>query len=513
MLFRSGTEHQKLTTQFRNLGLSPDGKKVAFIAHGDVFVAASKEGGDALRVTHTSGNESQVKWAPNSNTLIYVSDREGTGHLYQYNFITAKEVRLTNGTEDDAAPLFSPNGKQIAFIRNGKELRVLNLDTHQEKVVAKGYLGRAPFATTGTVSWSPDGSWLAYGAYGAKTFFNVYVVPAAGGDSKPVSFLANTFGGDVNWSADGKYILFITNQRTENASVARIDLIPQRPKFREDQFQQMFTEQNTSPASPVNLVTSKPSPDKKTETLDSLKKPGVKAALPVEAVKIVTEGIRQRLNMLPLDINVNSLEISKDGKTLLVTASAAGQSNLYTYSLNELATEPAVLKQLTSTRLPKIDAQFSADGKEVFYLEQGRIQSVALDTKTVKPVAVTAEMDIDFNKEKMEIFEQAWEAQNKGYYDEHFHGANWNEVHREYEPLVAGASTPDELRRILSLMVGELNSSHSGVSGPGPLQTATGRLGLYFDRAAYENGGRYKITEIVPLSAADLAGNIHVGDY
>ena len=122
-------------------------------------------------------------------------------------------------------------------------------------------------------------------------------------------------------------------------------------------------------------------------------------------------------------------------------------------------------------------------------------------------------MDVDFNKKKTEVFNQAWAAQNKGFYDEHFHGTNWNEVRREYEPLAAGASTPEELRRILSLMVGELNASHSGISGSTPLQVTTGRLGLHFDRAVYESSGRFKITEIVPLSATDLAGNIHVGDY
>ncbi|WP_299289902.1 S41 family peptidase [uncultured Mucilaginibacter sp.] len=509
-----GTEHQKLTTQFRGLQLSPDGKKVAFVAHGDVFVASAKEGGDALRVTQTGANESQLLWSPGSNTLVYVSDREDAAHLYQYNFITAKEVRLTNGDKDDAAPIFSPDGKMLAFVRDGKELHVLNLQTHQEKVVAKGYLGRPPFTTTGSISWSPDGSWLAYGAYGAKTFYNVYVVPVAGGESKAVSFLANTFGGDVNWSNDGKYILFNTSQRTENGNVARIDLVPQRPRFREDQFQQMFVDENTSPSSPVNPATSKPSTEKKPTAIDSINKTPVKTVRPAAgSVKIVMEGIRQRLNLLPLGVDVNDLKMSKDGKTILVMAATAGQSNLYTYSLDELATEPAALKQITTTRAPKADAQFSADGKELFYLEQGKIQSVPIDTKTAKPLAVTAETDIDFNKEKTEIFTQAWKAQNKGFYDEHFHGTNWNEVRREYAPLAAGSSTPDELRRLLSLMVGELNASHSGISGATPLQTSTGRLGLRFDPEVYENSGKFKITEVLSLSAADLVGNIHVGDY
>ncbi|RYE04922.1 MAG: peptidase S41, partial [Sphingobacteriaceae bacterium] len=363
-----------------------------------------------------------------------------------------------------------------------------------------------------------DGKWLAYAAYGAKTFRNINVVPAAGGESKPISFLANTFGGSVNWSPDGKYILFSSTQRTETSNIARIDLVPQRPKFREDMFQQMFVDQTTAPSSPVNITAPRPETEKKLSLVDTSKKTGIKTAsakIPANApeLKIVTEGIRQRLNMLPIGVDVSDQEISKDGKQLLITATVAGQTNLYTYPLDDLSSERAVLKQLTSTPGNKSEAQFSADGREVFYLEQGRIQSVSIDSKLVKPLMVTAEMDIDFNKEKMEIFEQAWETQNKGFYDDHFHGTDWNQVRRVYKPLAAGASTPEELRRILSLMVGELNASHSGVSGSTPGQFTVGRLGLHFDRAVYESNGRFKITEIIPLSAGDLAENIHVGDY
>ena len=84
----------------------------------------------------------------------------------------------------------------------------------------------------------------------------------------------------------------------------------------------------------------------------------------------------------------------------------------------------------------------------------------------------------------------------------------------EYEPLVAGARTPDEVRRILQLMVGELNASHLGASAPpSATQATTGRLGLRFDRREYETGGRLRITEIIPLGPAALTGSIKVGDY
>lgn len=503
-------ERLKLSNQFRELTLSPDGKKVAFVAHGDVFAASSKEGGEAIRISHTAANESQPAWLPNSRSLVYVSTRDGVAHIYQYDVATRNETQLTDGALDDGSPVFSPDGKSMAFIRNGQELRVLDLSTKKDRLLKKAYLGRPPFAASGSVVWSPDGKWIAFASFGAKTFRNISVIPSTGGDSKPVSFLANTFGGNVSWSPDGKYILFSTTQRTETAQIARIDLIPRPPKFREDQFRDLFNEEipKTLKPSPATTATSK-SRDTTARALGDTAKLGKGGA-----TTIVFEDIRQRLSLLPVGVDVDAHSISKDGKTLLITATVAGQQNLYTYSLDELGREQSVARQLTSTAGSKNSAQFSPDGKEIFYLEQGRIQSIALDKREAKPLAVTAEMDVDFGNEKLEVFRQAWDIQNKGFYDSTFHGVDWKAIRADYEPLAAGARTPDELRRLISLMLGELNASHSGISAPaGSNQTTTGRIGLRFDRDEYERNGKLKITEIVALSPAALTGSIKPGDY
>jgi C-terminal processing protease CtpA/Prc len=82
-----------------------------------------------------------------------------------------------------------------------------------------------------------------------------------------------------------------------------------------------------------------------------------------------------------------------------------------------------------------------------------------------------------------------------------------------YAPRVAAAATPDEVRRLISLMVGELNASHMGISAPPrATQTVTGRLGLTFDRAEYEATGRLKVASIVSLGPAALARDIKPGD-
>jgi hypothetical protein len=90
----------------------------------------------------------------------------------------------------------------------------------------------------------------------------------------------------------------------------------------------------------------------------------------------------------------------------------------------------------------------------------------------------------------MEVFKQGWTYLRDNFYDSGYHGANWDQVRAEYEPLIAGARTADEMRRLLQLMVGELNASHLGASNPpGGNQPTTGRLGLRFDRREYETSG------------------------
>jgi tricorn protease len=482
-------EHVKLTEGFQELALSPDGKKVAFTARGDVFAASSKEGGDAERVTRTSANEFGIAWAPDSRRMVYVSDREGAGRLYLYDFTTRKETELTHGAAGDDSPVFSPDGKLVAFERGGREVRVVDPQNGQERLLATAYFEQVPLKGGRPLAWSPDSRWVAFFALGGKLFRNVMVVPAAGGEARQVSFVANSEGNSISWSPDGTYLLFDTGQRTEDGRLARVDLVPRTPRFREDEFRDLFREAGAAETK-----------------ADSSKRP------PVKDVAIDFDGVRRRLELIPSGVDVSSQEISADGKSVLLIATAAGQQNLYTYSLDELAKEPPVARQLTSTAGGKADARFSPDGKEVFFLDGGKISAVNVESRQVRAIATTAELDVEFAREKMEVFRQAWRYERDNFFDPKFHGVDWEGVRAQYEPLVAGARTRDEVRRLISLMVGELNASHLGISDSGPSQASTGRLGLRFDRAEYEGSGRLRVSEVIPLSPAALVGQIHTGD-
>lgn len=512
-------EHKKFSDDIQEFDLSPDGKKVAFVVHGEVFAASAKDGGDAFRVTRTIANESRVKWSPDSRKIVYISDRDGATHLFLYDFGAETETRLTNAAEDDASPIFSPDGKTIAFLRNARELRAVDADGKNDRLLASSYFDREPLLDQRSFAWSPDSKWIAFFSYGERLFRNVRVVPVTGGEVKPVSFVADTQSGPISWSPDGTYLLAETSQRTEPGQIARIDLIPHAPKFHEDQFRDLFKEENPKKTEPSTPAEKSKSDRTKSDTTkpeeaksESQEKPPAEKKPEMKPVVIQFDGIRRRLSLVRVGLDVLDQSISPDGKWLLFTGRTAGQVNLYTYSLDELAKEPPVVRQLTSTPGFKSVAQFTPDSKEVFYLEDGKINSISLESRQPKPLNVSAEMDVDFSKEKMEVFTQAWSYLNNTFFDPNFNGVNWNRVRDEYEPLIAGARTPAEMGQLMNLMVGELNSSHSGFTpSPHPPVRETGRLGVRFDAAACESSGELRVTGLVPLGPAAIGG-VKIGD-
>ena len=88
-----------LSTQIRELALSPDGKKVAVIARGEVFAASSKDGGEAVRVTNTVAPESFVTWSQDSKKLVYSSERDGSMNIFQYDFRDGNGNAVHKGCE------------------------------------------------------------------------------------------------------------------------------------------------------------------------------------------------------------------------------------------------------------------------------------------------------------------------------------------------------------------------------------------------------------------------------
>lgn len=494
-----GTERLTVA-QGLSASLSGDARKLALIGRGELWASDAREGGEAVRLTQTPALETQARWLRGDRVVVYVAWNVDGGRLMRHD-VAAGTTRALTRDGDATHPTPSRDGRRIAYLRDGTELRVMNADGTDDRRLATGIFPRAPFDGGRLVAWSPDDQWVAYLTRGARGFTNAHVVPATGGEPRPVSFLGSSNSGDLVWTPDGTALLFVTSQRTEPAHLIRVDLVPRTPKFREDRFRDLF-----SPA-PSRDSAAAPAAARP----DSASRAG--AARPATpATRIEFEGLRQRATVLDPGIPLGGIALTPDGRTLVLVSAGGGQPNLYAWSLDELAREPATPRQITSTAGNKSIIGFSPDSRDVWVSDGGRLSIVPVAGGAARPVAISAELDTDFHADKILAFEQAWATQRDQFYDPDMHGVDWNGVRERFAPYVRAAQTPDELRRLLQLMVGELNASHSGASGPSGFAAApVGKLGLRFDRTAYEQDGTLRVREVIALGPADIAG-VAVGD-
>lgn len=86
----SGSEDTQDRTRVRNLGrevteaqLSPDGKTMAFVAYGDVYVKGVDERAPFVRVTSTPWRERDIAWMPDGSRLLFSSDEDGNDSIYE----------------------------------------------------------------------------------------------------------------------------------------------------------------------------------------------------------------------------------------------------------------------------------------------------------------------------------------------------------------------------------------------------------------------------------------------
>lgn len=138
--------------------VSPDGRAIAFIAMGDVWLLPL--GGTPAQVTNDSAVELDPAWSPDGSQLAFCSDRAGRMDLWVHDFRNNDERRLTD-LGGVSAPAWSPDGNHLAFLLNRRELSAItiNRDEHRLSIEA----GAGP-GELGHPTWSADNRSIAVGS-------------------------------------------------------------------------------------------------------------------------------------------------------------------------------------------------------------------------------------------------------------------------------------------------------------------------------------------------------------
>ena len=87
---------------------------------------------------------------------------------------------------------------------------------------------------------------------------------------------------------------------------------------------------------------------------------------------------------------------------------------------------------------------------------------------TARQVTYTANIEVDRKALRKQVFNEGWRIMKNRFYDAKMHGADWNGAWETYGPLLDHVVDREELQTVMMMMIGQLNASHTGVSGGAP---------------------------------------------
>jgi Tol biopolymer transport system component len=140
--------------------LSPDGKQIAFVAIGDLWLVPVT-GGKPKNLTNDAAYDVDPTWSPDGRLLAWSSDRGGgLLQIWIRDMQTGQMRQLTHIPTQPTSLQFSPDGKRIAFVNVDGMWRAAGIavaDVASGEVIQ---IHKSIFAP-GTPTWSPDGKRIA----------------------------------------------------------------------------------------------------------------------------------------------------------------------------------------------------------------------------------------------------------------------------------------------------------------------------------------------------------------
>ena len=513
--------------------VSPNGKEVAFVVRGEVFVT-STEFNTTRRITNTPEQERSVDFAPDGRSIVYAGERDGSWNIYQasiadddelYFFSATKieEEALVSTDAEEFQPAYSPDGDKIAYLHNRSTLNVLTLESGDIVTALPGTAyysysdGDYPF------SWSPDSEWLAMHFYNRSRAFvpQVGIVKADGSQDWPID-ISNS-GYDDNspvWAMDGGALAWASDRygmRSHGSWGSQYDVVAaflnqdayDRFKLSKEEYELKKEADEKKKEDEDNDEDT--DDDDANEEGDDGDDAEESDEDDVDPIKLELDGLDSRTDRLTIHASdLGGFALSPDGDKLFYLARFEKGFDLWVHDFRKEST--SVLAKLGAN---SASMELSDDGKSIFMLAGGSLSKIDAESGDKKSIGFEATLDIDGDAEREHLLEHVWRQAKQKFYRQDLHGVDWSFYREQYEPKLEGVTTNRAFAEILSELLGELNASHTGGryfpgSESGDAQTAS--LGVIYDNDYRGDGVRIaSVLEGGPLEKAELnisAGNV-----
>jgi tricorn protease len=535
-------EVRDFNSQADDYSLEPAGRHIAFSIHGEVFTAPVEEG-DVRQITDSPARDREPRYSPDGKWLAFVSDRSGREEIYLVGSDGAGQPQqVTNLDALKFGFAWSPDSKQVAFTSSDSKLRKYDVESKQTAELASSSRGNIS-----TPVWSPDGRWIAFSRPDYTQTGGIYLVPAAGGEAKKVSFDSYS---EVNprFSPDGRKLFFVRIEGFGGGGGGRGG-----SGISSQIFSIALERQDRDPEDPEERAESD-QPDA-TQGMPGRRPQGPQ---PPREIKIDWASLKRRtVQVTRMPFAIFNYAVAPDNHTIVFATTEPGgtRNTPVIYSIQDNGRR---LARLATGGAPGegegepgqgffggggiTDFQFSRDGRSLYFKEGTGIYALSMPATTGRggdpaaaaggrgaeaglaargaesprrKISFDVKVKIDQSAEWAEMFDDAWRTMKYRFYDPQMHGKDWDAARAKYQPLVADVGDRQELMNIINEMIGELDASHTGAAPPprGRLGgVSTGHLGV--DLVEDKQAGRYRVTYIYEGGPADKDWvKVSVGDY
>jgi Tol biopolymer transport system component len=503
------TEFMHLTSGASEMALSPNGKEIAVIIRGEVFVT-SVDYATTKRITNTPEQERSVSFSPDGRSLVYASERNNSWNIYTTSIVRDEEKYFSSSTILEEKPLlvtdaetfqpaYSPDGKEVAFIEERTTLKVINLKSNDIRVILEGKYNYSYSDGDQWFRWSPNGEWFLV-SFSPNHPFNIDVgLIKADGSGSVKNFTHSGYNdSDPKWAMKGNGMIWFSDRnglRSHGSWGSQNDVYAMFfNKKSWDEFKmskeehELWKEQEKDKKKGEGDNEKDKKSDKKKKKQN--KNPDVKSIKPLD---IDFENVQDRISRLTINSsNLADAVLSPDSDELYYLSRFEKGYDLWVHKIKEKETK-LVLKLQGKGGTLIADSAF----KNLFVFAGGKVTKITIEGMKQKGVQYSAEFNLNRAAEREYMFSHVWRQVLEKFYDPTLHGLDWEYYRKNYERFLPYINNNFDYAEMLSEMLGELNGSHtgSGYRYKDPKGDQTACLGVFYDDGYTGQGLR--ISEII----------------
>ena len=489
----SPVQDRTISSGARSMAVSPDGKEVAVVLRGDVYVTTTDHS-TTKRITNTPQQERDLSFSKDGKTLYYSSERNGHWGIWATSLadkddkyftyaVKMEEKLVTKPGETCFQPQVSPDGKSIAYLKDRTAIAVMNLKSGDEKIILDRSINYSYQDGDQSFAWSPDSRYILcnYQANGGWNNEDVALIDVENGNITDLTESGYS-DGNFKWALKGKAMTWTSDKagyRSHGSWGAENDIYvmffdgKRFAEFKKDKEDRAIAEM-------LKTDTEKKKEDKKE------KKDSIKAEKKAEELVLDLENRKDRtVRLTRFSGRLGDHHLTQDGKKLYYTMRLERSMDLCMLNLEDNSIK-VVAKGVSGSIYP------TSDDKYMYMLSGGSISRISTANGSRETISFSGNFEYKPAGEREYMFDHIWKQVKEKFYMPDLHGTDWEGHYANYKRFLPHIENNFDFQEMLSELLGELNGSHTGARYQYRSGLNTANLGIFPDHDYKGDGIRIK---------------------